>query len=260
MKPLALTPADCQGKRWRVPADLSHRQHHPLIPLHAGELAKAAASMPLALLKLGAQWQLVAVCGQDMHHNLLIQQGKWLGNYQPQWLSSFPFDIVMVGDKGIATFDQDSGLLDATGQGEPFFTETGQATPAVSQRIDVLKATIGLQIATQKAITALQQAKLITPWPDTIRQAAGIQIEGLHMVDEKALAQLSDDAFLQLRKAQALAVAYGLNFSIQQSHLLQRLARLQGAAPSAPSAPLANKAEFDLEFLNKGGTISFGPH
>lgn len=257
-KPLALTPADCQGKRWRVPADLAHRQHHPLIPLHAGELAKAAASMPLALVKQGAQWQLVAICGQEVQHNLFIQQGKWLGSYQPQWLSSYPFDIVMVGDKGIATFDQDSGLLDTSGQGEPFFTEAGQPTPAVSQRIDVLKATIGLQIATQKAITALQQAKLITPWPDTIQQAAGVQIEGLHMVDEKALAQLSDDAFLQLRKAQALPIAYALNFSIQQVHLLQRLARMQGnAAAALPTSP---NGELDLEFLNNNGTISFGPH
>lgn len=39
---------------------------------------------------------------------------------------------------------------------------------------------------------------------------------------------------LARRKAQALAVAYALNLSIVQTHLLARLARLNGASHVAP--------------------------
>lgn len=256
-KPLAIAPKDCQDKRWQPPANLSHLQTQALLPLHAGELAKAAATMPLALVKQGAQWQLVAVCGLHPQHNLYIKDGQWLGSYQPVWLATFPFQIMTVGDKGFVTFEQESGLLTEHG-GEPFFDAAGQLTPAVAQRVDLLKATLGLQTATGKALAALQQAKLITPWPDAIKQAAGVVIDGLHMVDEKALAQLPDDVFLQLRTAQALPIAYALNFSIQQAHLLQRLARMQDNAPGA--LPTTGNGELDLEFLNNGGTISFGPH
>ena len=255
-KILALSPKDCQGKSWRMPADLAHLQHQSLIPLHAGELAKAAASMPLALLKQGGKWQLVAVCGQQAQQNLFIKNGEWLGGYQPAFLSSYPFDIVTVGDKGIATFDEASGLLDMSGQGEAFFDDAGQFMPAVTQRIEVLKDNIGLQHATQKAVEALQQAGVIMPWPESITNSAKLTIQGLHMVDEKALSQLSDQAFLMLRAAQALPIAYALNFSIQQAHLLHRLARLRDYVPDEPKGMDHTVPSFQL--LDNNGTFSFG--
>ncbi|QJQ96035.1 hypothetical protein HIO72_12650 [Halomonas sp. PA5] len=41
-----------------------------------------------------------------------------------------------------------------------------------------------------------------------MQEQLGLSIPGLHMIDEKAMAQLDDEAFLALRKAQALPVAY----------------------------------------------------
>ena len=256
MKSITLTPKNCKGKRWRVPVDWMCLKQQALIPLHAGELSKAAASMPLALVRQGVSWLLVAVCGQQAQNNLFIHHGKWQGSYQPVWLSSYPFNIVLIGETGMVTFDEESGLLSNADQGEPFFNEAGQLTAAVSQRIEVLKASIGLQAATQKAIVALDQAGVIAPWPEAVKAAAGIQIDGLYRVDERAMAQLPDEVFLRLRKAQALPIAYALNFSIQQAHLLHRLARMQGSLPTA--LPVSSTGELDLEFLNKGGTISFG--
>ena len=48
--PLVLSPKECQGKAWHPPVDASFAAQQALLPLHAGELAKAAASMPLALM------------------------------------------------------------------------------------------------------------------------------------------------------------------------------------------------------------------
>jgi len=225
-QPLALSPKDFQGKRWQPPTNHSHLQTQALLPLHAGELAQAAASMPLALIKQGAQWQLVAVCGQHAGHNLFIKDGRWLGSYQPVWLSTYPFQTVSVGDKVFVTFEQDSGLLSEQG-GEPFFDEAGQPTPAVAKRIEALKAHMTRQAATHRVVAALAQAGVLSPWPQAFTEAVEINIDGLHMVDENALAQLPDAVFLGLRQVQALSVAYGVNFSVQQSHLLLRLARLQ---------------------------------
>lgn len=236
--PLVLSPKECQGLTWHSPVDLNFAANKALIPLHAGELAKAAASMPLAAVKEGREWRLVGVCGLESGHNLFIRQGQWLGHYRPEWLASWPFEIVSVGEKGLVAFDRDSDLLGEEGQAgeeraEPFFDDQGQMTDAVATRVEALKAGYRKQQTTQKALQALASAGVLAPWPETLRDQLGLSIEGLHMVDEKALAQLDDEAFLALRKAQALPIAYALNLSIPQTHLLARLARMNPAQAQA---------------------------
>jgi hypothetical protein len=176
---------------------------------------------------------LVSVCGIQTGHNLFIKQGKWLGNYRPAWLSTYPFEIVTVGEKGLVTFDRDSSLLGAE-EGEPFFDEQGQMTEAVAARVEALKISHRKHQATQKALSALAKAKVITPWPEALHSQLGLSINGLHMIDEKALSQLDDKTFLSLRKAQALPIAYAVNLSLPQTHLLGRLARLSPGYDAAP--------------------------
>ena len=233
--PLVISPKECQGKTWFPPHDLSFAQQQALLPLHAGELAKAAASLPLALVKEGREWQLVGVCGLTPDHNLFVKEGKWLGNYRPEWFSTHPLHIVMVGEKGIVAFDQEAGLLAEGEAGEPFFDEQGQMNEALASRVETLKASHGKREATRKAITALVSAKVIAPWPETLQRQLGLAIEGLHMVDERALAQLDDETFLSLRRAQALPIAYAVNLSIPQTHLLARLARLNPGNVAPPA-------------------------
>ena len=234
--PLVLSPKECQGKTWHPPVDLSFAAGEALLPLHAGELAQAAASMPLALFKEGRDWRLVGVCGLESGHNLFIKSGKWLGNYCPAWLSTYPFQMVAVGEKGMLTFDRDSGLEDAHGAGQPFYDEAGGLREAVATRVEVLKKNHRKHQNTAQALKALAKAKVMTPWPEALQRQLGLSIEGLHMVDERALAQLNDEAFLALRKAQALPVAYALNLSIPQTHLLARLARLNPGGGAVPES------------------------
>ena len=119
-------------------------------------------------------------------------------------------------------------------EGEPFFDEQGQMTEAVAIRIEALKISHRKHQATQKALSALAKANVITPWPETLHSQLGLSINGLHMIDEKALAQLNDETFLSLRKAQALPIAYAVNLSLPQTHLLSRLARLNPGHVAAP--------------------------
>lgn len=232
--PLVLSPKECQGKTWHPPHDLHFAANKALVPLHAGELAKAAATLPLALMKEGREWRLVGVCGIETGHNLFIKDGKWLGNYKPAWLSTWPFAVVAVGEKGIVTFDRDSGLEDSHGAGEPFFDDAGQMKEAVASRIEALKSAHAKHQLTQKGLAALAKANVITPWPEALKSQLGLSIDGLHMIDEKALSQLDDETFLSLRKAQALPIAYALNLSIPQTHLLARLARLNPGYVAVP--------------------------
>ena len=233
-RPLILSARECQGRAWHPPQDLSFAQYRALIPLHAGELAKAASSMPLAVIRQGREWRLVAVCGLENSHNLFIRQGEWLAQHRPDWLTTWPFAMLSIGDRRLVVVDQDAVLMDAdepAGGAEPFFDAHHQMAQAVANRVEALKAVFRKQELTARALEALDDAGALTPWPETLRASLGLAIEGLHMVDEKALSQLDDEAFLSLRKAQALPIAYALNLSIPQTHLLTRLARLNPAQP-----------------------------
>lgn len=247
---LALSPKDCQPYRWLIPADMAFAQQQALLPLHAGEMGQVAASMPLALHHKAGQWQLVAVCGLSENHNLYIKDGQWLGQYRPLWLQTYPFAMMPVGDKAYAVFDRDSGLLQSNGEGEAFFDGNGQLTPATAERVALLQTHFGRQQRTQQAVDLLVKLKLLVPWPEELMKKTGQHVQGLHMVDEKALHQLDDASFLSLRKAQALPIAYAVNFSMAQQHLLARLQKI--------NPPPATAMNLDQVFSNAGSdTLKF---
>jgi hypothetical protein len=60
---LVITPKECQSECWPPPENFNFAANQGFIPLHAGELAKAVASMPLALAREKRDWKLVAVIG-----------------------------------------------------------------------------------------------------------------------------------------------------------------------------------------------------
>lgn len=246
---LALSPKDCQPYRWLIPANLAFAQHQSLVPIHAGEVGKAVSCMPLAFHQHEGQWRLVAVCGLTDKHNLYIKDGQWLGQYQPAWLKTYPFSLIPVGDKAFPVFNRESGLLQTGDAGEAFFDATGKLSPATAERVALVQEQWGLQQRTQRAVQMLAQYKLLTPWPESLLAQAGQHIQGLYMVDEKALFQLGDADFLALRKAQALPVAYAVNLSMAQQHLLVRLQKIN---------PPATTMNLDQMFSSQGSdTLKF---
>ena len=68
------------------------------------------------------------------------------------------------------------------------------------------------------------QAGLIVPWEIKIRDGdKDVPVKGFHRIDEAALNALDDAAFLKLRAAGALALAYGQLISMHQLATLSRL-------------------------------------
>ena len=250
--PFIVSPEHCQGVYWQPEKRLVAAQAQSLIPLHVGELAKAAASMPLALVKRDTQWQLVGVCGTHPNKNLFVHSGRWLGHYRPHWLVTHPFTMVAVGDKHVVTLAPDSELLSAA-KGEPFFNAAGEPEPALKETLTLLLSQMKYRRATQQALAALHSADVITPWPDALLETCGMDMQGLHRVDEKALNRLTSSQFIALRHAHALPLAYAVNFSLAQTHLLKRLARLSpDQAPPPENLDVLFGDDEDLE-------LDFGP-
>lgn len=73
-----------------------------------------------------------------------------------------------------------------------------------------------------------------------MQKQAGLSIDGLHMIDEKALIHVGDGAFLALRKAQALPIACARNLS---------------PPPDPPNRPLGEAELKPRRYTRKPGSL-----
>ena len=121
--------------------------------------------------------------------------------------------------------------------GEEFFDAAGNLSPALKTVFDALMHVERNRKVTDLAVAALAQAGVIRSWPIKLKTDQGEQaVGGLHRVDEAALRALPDEAFLKLRKAAALPIAYAQTLSVGQLGVFALLARIhQQAAPPQPS-------------------------
>ena len=265
------------SKRWLRAASYAFAANDAVAAIHALELPNAVLSMPVAFLTADSGYSLVAVQSLSPGKNYFIaSDGRWVGGYVPAVYRGYPFVLGTDAEgKQLLCIDEDSGLLidgaapDAAPAGIPlgeaFFTDDHQPTPVVSEVSGFLTQTATHRQGTQLVCSVLQKHALIKPWLIKVRAETGEQnVEGLFCIDEDALNQLPTEAFLELRAAGALPVAYCQLLSMQHLPLLAQLAKAHATAQAAAAAKAASKplitpkGDLDLEFLHNSGTISFG--
>jgi len=178
--------------------------------------------------------------------------GRWLGNYVPAWFRVYPFRFLPQKGGGEAVLSVDEGsrlVVDADSSGETFFDADGKLSPALKPIVELLRQVQRSQQATDLAVSALAQAGVIKPWQIKIKSEQGEQaVSGLDHVDEAALGALPDAAFLKLRAASALPIAYAQMLSEGQLSVLGQLARLhhQAKPPAVAALPENIDALFQL--------------
>ena len=255
-------------QRWQRPSSYAFAANDALVPLSAAELPKAVLSLPLAFIEQAGAFVPVAVLGLQPGSNLFVApDGRWTGQYIPAAFRSYPFRLASTDDgQQVLCIDEDSALVTSGPDishrpgGKCFFDNDGQPAPAVRDAFNFLNQIEQSRLATAAACAALHRHGLIRPWPITVKTDAGEQqVAGLHQIDESALGQLPGDALHELAQAGALALAYCQLLSMQHLPALSALAHARAqAAQEQAKAALQPARDLDLEFLNRGDTISFG--
>src|SRR3990167_8953984 len=247
------------SQRWQRSSGYAFAAGDAVIPLAAAEMPKAVMSLPLAFIEQAEAFVPVAVLGLQPGSNLFVApDGRWSGHYIPAAFRSYPFRLAQTEDaQQVLCIDEDSGLVSAGPAGGGFFTEDGQPAQAVLAILNFLNQIEQSRLATVAACAVLQQHQLIRPWPVTLQTDAGEQqITGLFQIDEAALNRLPADALHPLAQAGALLLAYCQLLSMQHLPVLGQLAQARAKAAAAPAT--LPPGDLDLEFLNRGDTISFG--
>ncbi|MTW20210.1 SapC family protein [Allochromatium palmeri] len=241
-------------KGWKRFDSYAFAARTALVPLVGAELPKAAMSLPIAFVQQDERYIPVAVLGIEPTSNLFVApDGRWLGAYIPSALRGHPFMLARTeGENRVLCMDEDSGLLTEAGQGEPFFADSGEPAEGLKQVLDFLQQVERNREQTALVCDALARLDLIQPWPIQLKTGEKErQIEGLSRIDEAALNQLSDEHFLELRRAGALPMAYCQLLAMQHITLLGRLVDLRAntsRTTSKASAPFSLEDQDVLKF------------
>ena len=239
-------------KHWKRFVSYDFARQSSLAPLVAAEIPKAAMTMPLAFIRQGEGYVPVALMGLEPGKNLLVApDGRWLGRYVPSVLRGYPFSLAKTESETLVLcIDEDSGLMSDSSEGEPFFNDEGAPAESLTQIKDFLQHIERKRGAPAIACTTLAEQDLIRPWPITLKGETGErQVEGVFQIDETALNQLSDDAFLSLRRTGALPLVYCQLLSMSHLAMLGELASAHARPPPQPTRPLGGFALPDDDLL-----------
>ncbi len=230
----AIAPESHAKKVWKNVPDYAFAAADTVIPLMGAELSKTISAMPTGFIRQEVGYQLVGITSLQAGMNMYVApDGKWLGAYIPAMLRAYPFRLAHQEespDKSILCINEASGLVvESTEDGNAFFDDQNQPTQGIKDILNFLSEVKVNLAVTQRAVNALDDAGLITPWALKLQQGEEVvPVTGLFNVDEAALNKLDDGDFLALRKAHGLAVAYAQLLSMNQLTVLDRLGQLRG--------------------------------
>lgn len=235
----SVTPARHRLSRWRRYSDLRFAASASTAPLAVSEIAKAALSFPLAFTETDGEWGIAAVLGILPGQNLYVSpNGDWIASYIPAAFRSYPFRIGWnEAHQAALCVDESSGLVIEGGEGEVFFDETGNLGASLAQVWDFLQSVHQGEATIARVSRDLYAAGLIEPWPISVQSPdASRQVSGLNRINEAALSQLDDASFGQLRRSQAVGIAYAQLLSMGNLSDLGKLAQARAEAEAATRA------------------------
>jgi len=225
-----------------------------IAPLVMAELSLAVHNFVLCFDKLNGAFRLSGLLSPGPDDNYYVGvDGKWLGGYVPAYFRSYPFSLAETDEtrKKALCVDESSGLIADT-QGEPFFDREGRMSRALSDVSNFLMQVERSRAVTDSAVSAIKDMGLLAEWDVKVRvMEEEISVAGIYRIADSAFNNLDDEAFLRLRKAQALPVVYAQLFSMSNISHFDRLARIRNQEP-------AESREDDIaQLLEQDGLIRF---
>ena len=214
--------------------DLEGTKNQQVMPLLVHEFAKAGAAMPIIFIRPSKDSKAVqptALLGLKPDENLFYSEGKWVGEYLPAVVTHHPFAMVPTqGEENRLQMliNDESALVNET-EGEALFDGEEQ-TDYLKKRMETLSNYFGSMQVTRDFCEYLTEKELLIEQTLTIDiKGEKVQLNGLLLVDEKKLSELSDEEFLELRKRGFLAPIYAHLSSLHHANKLAKLKVAQEA-------------------------------
>lgn len=194
------------------------------------EFALAGSQYPIAFVKDQSEGYFpVAVLGLEQGVNLFVnEENKWDGMYMPARYTHKPFSVIPnPEDKtlyGIA-INMDSEVI-SDSEGDALFNEDGSESEYLEKRKTALMSYVENEQMTKAFVDVLIKYDLLSAQNINVKvQGKEYVLNGLHIVDEKKLNELSDEDFVTIRKRGFLGPIFA---HLGSMHQVNNLIRRQG--------------------------------
>lgn len=214
----------------------SHIAKEHMLPVVVHEFVIAGAEFPIVFVKdpAGDRFQPVVLLGLASQQNLMIKEDKWDALYIPRVVRNYPLVLVQDApgsDRLLVAIDESSERLNET-DGFALFNDDGSESEFLATRKQQMAEYVDLSQITHNFTEKLKSLGLIKEQTLTLTiNDEKRNVNGIHMVDDQKLNELSDEVFLDLRKQGYLTAIYAHLMSLQHTHrLVQKLAIAEGEA------------------------------
>lgn len=210
-----------------IDGDYSHLAQQHILPIALHEFAKAAVEHPILFVKNAetGEFQSVVMLGLKPEQNLRVVDGKWRGHYIPNIAKDYPLGVVLDSnqpDKIWIGYRASSEQISLE-SGEALFAN-GEETAYFKNRREAIIQHFEQAQASRAIIKHLADKELFVQQSLTINvNNEQRNINGLYLIDEAKLNDLSAEDFLDLRKRGLLGPIYGHLTSLGQVNHLASL-------------------------------------
>ena len=201
----------------------SHINDEHLLPVVVHEFVVAGAEFPIVFVKSNDTFQPVAMLGLAVKQNLFLQDNKWQALYVPRAVRNYPLMLVQEkqdGERLLVALDESSERVGQT-EGNALFNADGAESEFLTHRKQQMAEYLELGQITRNFVAKLQELELIKEQVLTLNvNGEERRINGIHLLDEKKLNELSDEVFVELRKNGFLTAIYAHLMSLQHTQKL----------------------------------------
>ncbi len=204
-------------------------KNQQVLPLLVHEFAKAGAAMPVIFIRPNEDdnkiVQPAALLGLKPEENLFYKEGKWVGEYLPAVVTHHPFAMVPTADdhERLQMLVNENSPLINEKEGDALF-EGDEQTEYLKNRIESLSNYFGSMQVTREFCDFLVEKDLLIEQTLTVEiNGEKVQLNGLLLVDEKKLHEMSDEAHLDLRKRGYLGPIFAHLGSLHHANKLAKL-------------------------------------
>lgn len=200
------------------PSFIQSKNKH-FAPVVVQEFISASKEFPIVFIKDAetGRFNAVVLLGLKPQENLFFDEKSWQGSYTPQALTLYPFVIHQApdSDKTLLCVDEESELVNET-EGDAFFDEKGAQQAWLTAKGEAVVDYIDKSGVTQNFIQLLLAKELLAPQTLSLNLAGQEEytLDGLYVINEQKLNDLSDSEFSELRKTNALPAIYAVLMSM----------------------------------------------
>lgn len=227
-------------RRWRRYDDYAFARETHIVEIALAETAKIASAMPIVFVRTGEEMEPKALMALAPNTNAFVSPDqKWLASYVPAFVRGYPFKFIPATNGELVLCLETTRISDT--DGEAFFDEGGALAPATQAVLGFLQQLEVSRQAARQAATDLQRLGLLKPLSPDVALGLPPESAGVLLgVDEAALNQVPDEAFLALRNSQALRLAFHQMLSLEQWPALLSLTQRQRQHREALNARAAS--------------------